>query len=209
MDLEEIKLYLPQYLSEDKLTELKMELRKFGSDNDSGRYFTDRLKSEPNLFQGDGTIAPVCNLPDTEVREARVLLLSNTCDMALENTRLNPCRIMYAPILNLEKYIEMLHAKGVDEKRINSHVTDIKNQQISQIFYLPTSVLGNERNSIGGHDSIVLFDRTMSIALTQRNVESMIGSRVFTLSNYGFYVLLLKLSYHFTRIQEKVDRSII
>ena len=28
-----------------------------------------------------------------------------------------------------------------------------------------------------------------------------------TFSNYGFYMFLLKLSLHFTRIQEKVDRG--
>lgn len=209
MDLDEIKLYLPQYLSEDKLTELRKELRRFGSGNDSWKYFTDRLKSEPTLFQGDGTVAVVCSLPDTRIQDAPVLLLSNTCDMALENPRLNPSRIMYAPILNLEKYIERLYASGVDEERINNHITDIKNQQISQIFYLPTSVLGSEGNAVSGHDSIVFFDRTMSIALTPKNVEDMLSSRLFTLSNYGFYLLLLKLSYHFTRIQEKVDRSAI
>jgi hypothetical protein len=30
---------------------------------------------------------------------------------------------------------------------------------------------------------------------------------LFTLSNFGFYLYLLKLSIHFTRIQEKIDRS--
>lgn len=202
MDTEDIKLYLPQYLSEDGMAALKKELKQFGSGHDSGAYFTTRLKDEPFLFQGDGVMAPICNLPDTRVQDAPVILLSNTCDMDISNARLNPCRIMYAPILNLEKYVEALQRSGVSEDRIKSHVADIKNQQISQILYLPTEPFFN-------HDSIVMFDRGMSIALTQENIDKMLKSRFFTLSNYGFYLFLLKISYHFTRIQEKVDRSIL
>ncbi len=197
---EEIKLYLPQYLSEDKLTILKQQLRDFGNGHDTSEYFTSRLKSEPFLFQGDGVNALMCNFPNTEIREAPVLLLSNTCDMDINNIRLNPCRIMYAPILNIDKYIASLEKRGYSLEKINNHIKDIKNQVVSQILYLPTTI-------IWGHDSIVLFDRAISIPLTQEYLEKCINSRSFSLSNYGFYMLLLKLSYHFTRIQEKVDRS--
>lgn len=30
--------------------------------------------------------------------------------------------------------------------------------------------------------------------------------KIFTLSNYGFYMFLVKLSIHFTRVREGVDR---
>lgn len=198
---EDIKLYLPQYLSEDNLVELKKQLKAFGEGHDTGEYFTTRLKNEQFLFQGDGVKSIMVNIPNPEVKEdIPVILLSNTCDMDIENKRLNPCRIMYAPILNLDKYISTLEKNGVSLERINNHVTDIKNQTISQILYLPTAI-------IYGHDSIVMFDRTISMPISADNIKKMIGSRFFTLSNYGFYLLLLKLSYHFTRVQEKVDRT--
>lgn len=202
MDLNDIELYLPRYLSEDNMTALKNELIQFGNDKDSGAYFTTRLKDQPYLYQGDGVIAPVCNLPDPKVQNAPVILLSNTCDMDINNKRLNPCRIMYAPILNLDKYIKALKNNGISEERIKNHVTDIKRQLISQILYLPTK-------AIFDHDSIVMFDRGMSIALSSKNITEMLASRMFTLSNYGFYLFLLKISYHFTRIQEKVDRAVV
>lgn len=202
MNLDDIELYLPRYLSEDNMTALRNELIKFGNDKDSGAYFTTRLKDQPLLYQGDGVFAPVCNLPDPKVQNAPVILLSNTCDMDINNQRLNPCRIMYTPILNLDKYIKSLKDKGISETRIISHVTDIKRQLISQIMYLPTK-------SIFDHDSIVMFDRGMSIALSPKNIAEMLSSRMFTLSNYGFYLFLLKISYHFTRIQENVDRSVV
>lgn len=202
MDLgDDIKRYLPQYLSEDNLVDLKKQLKAFGEGHDSGEYFTTRLKDEPHLFQGDGVKSIMINIPDTTVQcDRHVLLLSNTCDMDLNNVRLNPCRIMYAPILNIEKYITMLERNGEPRERIDNHIKDIKNQIISQILFLPTSVFG-------GADSIVLFDRAISVPLTKDAVDGMLSSRTFSLSNYGFYLLLLKLSYHFTRIQEKVDRG--
>lgn len=202
MDLEkDLRLYLPQYLSEDNLVELKKQLKAFGEGHDTGEYFTTRLKEEPFLFQGDGVKSIMCNLPDPTLKEdVPVLLLSNTCDMDINNKRLNQCRIMYSPILNLDKYIAVLERKGFSTNQISNHLKEIKNQAISQILYLPTAILW-------GHDSIVMFDRAISIPLSKESIEKMIYTRSFSLSNYGFYLLLLKLSYHFTRIQEKVDRS--
>lgn len=198
---EDIKLYLPQYLAEDNLTVLKQQLKAFGEGHDIGEYFTSRLKDEPYLFQGDGVKSIMVNLPNPEIKhDIPVLLLSNTCDMDVNNSRLNQCRIMYAPILNLDKYINALKSNGISYDRIQNHVKEIKNQSISQILYLPTSILY-------GYDSIVMFDRAISIPLSKENINNLVRSRLFTLSNYGFYLLLLKLSYHFTRIQEKVDRS--
>lgn len=200
MDLgDNIRLYLPQYLSEDRLTALKSQLKSFGEGHDTGEYFTEKLKSEPFLLQGDGVSALVCNLPDTRLKKAPVLLLSNTCDMDVHNVRLNPSRLMYAPILNLDKYVASLAKREFPKEKIDNHVAAIKAQVVSQILYLPTAILW-------GNDSIVLFDRIISMPLTKENIEECIKSRSFSLSNYGFYLLLLKLSYHFTRIQEKVDR---
>lgn len=203
MDLEEdIKLYLPQYLSEDNLVALKQQLKAFGEGHDSGEYFTRQLIDQPNLFQGDGVKSIMFDLPNPELKEdIPVLLLSNSCDMDINNKRFNPCKIMYAPILNLDKYVAVLEKQGVSSVRIKDHVNNIKNQTISQILYLPTTI-------IYGHDSIVMFDKAISIPLSSENISKMLSSRMFTLSNYGFYLLLLKLSYHFTRIQEKVDRSV-
>lgn len=201
MELEEnIKLYLPQYLSEDKLISLKKELKNFGNRRDSGKYFTTFLKSDSNLFQGDCVKAQVWNLPDIESREENVILLSNTCDMDISNQRLNQCRVMYAPIFNLEKYRQKLLEKKFEKNKIDNHIKDIKNQLVSQILYLPTK-------SILGYDSFVLFDRTISIPLTSEIVANCTKTRKVSLSNYGFYLFLLKLSYHFTRIQEHVDRD--
>lgn len=201
MDLvEDIKIYLPQYLSEESLISLKRELKRFGKGYDFGAYFTSKLKDKPYLFQGDVTIAPYCSLPDTTIRDIPVLLLSNTCDMDISNQRMNACRIMYAPILKIDRYIESLRKRDIPEDSISNHIRDIKEQTVSQVLYLPSS-------SILEYDGVVFFDRAISIPLTEDTVERFVRDRKIVLSNYGFYLLLLKLSYHFTRIQEKVDRA--
>jgi hypothetical protein len=107
---------------------------------------------------------------------------------------------MYTPLINLDKYETLLDASHFTPEKIDNHIRDIKNQAISQIIYLPS-------DSFLGYDSIAFFDRATSVPLTKEIVEKMRASRKFTLSNYGFYMLVLKLSYHFTRIQEKVDRA--
>lgn len=201
MDLiEDIKIYLPQYLSEENLVSLRRELKRFGQGYDYGAYFTSKLREEPYLFQGDGTIAPYCIFPNPAIKDIPVLLLSNTCDMDISNQRVNTCRIMYTPILKIDKYIESLKKREIPEERINNHIRDLKEQTISQAMYLPSS-------HILGYDGVVFFDRVISIQLTEDIVKNFVRDRKIVLSNYGFYLLLLKLSYHFTRIQEKVDRS--
>ena len=53
-------------------------------------------------------------------------------------------------------------------------------------------------------DYIVFFENMLSI---DRDYFFENHKKNATFSNYGFYMFLLKLSLHFTRIQEKVDRG--
>lgn len=41
------------------------------------------------------------------------------------------------------------------------------------------------------------------------NRDTLEDQRLFSLSDYGFYMLIFKLSIHFSRIQEKVNRGCI
>lgn len=54
---------------------------------------------------------------------------------------------------------------------------------------------------------LVRFDCIFSLPSSKEFIEKLTSERIFTLINYGFYLLLFKLSVHFTRIQEKVDRD--
>lgn len=197
---EEIKKYLPQYLSEIELNNLRKELENFPTDGTKDTVYTIALANADYLLQGDGVAnLNYINFPDVVIKPIDVILLSNTCDMSIENKRMNPCRIMYAPILKFDIYARKLR-ESFPSQRVDNHLRDIKAQQISQAMFLPK---GGKMD----YDGIVFFDRAISIPLSEETMQSMCDNKLFTLSNFGLYLLLLKLSIHFTRIQERIDRT--
>ena len=197
---EEIKKYLPQYLSEIELNNLRKELENVPTDGTKDTVYTIALANADYLLQGDGVAnLDYINFPDVVIKPIDVILLSNTCDMSIENKRMNPCRIMYAPILKFDIYARKLR-ESFPSQSVDNHLRDIKAQQISQAMFLPK---GGKMD----YDGIVFFDRAISIPLSEETMQSMCDNKLFTLSNFGLYLLLLKLSIHFTRIQERIDRT--
>ena len=204
IDEKEIEKHLPYYLTDKARHSLIEELKDY-PDNIDGRIFTTYLKNEHTIFQGDGFQDFLfINLPHPEIKKLPAMVLSNTCDIALTNKRLFPKRLVYAPIFNLEKYRQMLikeHENREETRQsIDSHIDAIKKQKITDIFFLPKSnVLEN--------DSIVMFDRLNNLPTDHMLPEGIIRNRLFTLSDYGFYLFLIKLSIHFTRVKEEVNRT--
>ena len=189
---EEIKKYLPQYLSVPSQENLFEELKSF-PDNIDQRFYSDLLARHTTIYQGDGLAGIlVVNLPDEKANAAPVMVISNTCDIDPANKRIFPTRMVYAPIFNLEKYKQALLEDQVDAgyytlDSIESHIADIKKQFISHIFYLPKGC-GLER------ESILFLDRLNNGPLKTINEGDIADIKLFTLSDYGFYVLLPKLS---------------
>ncbi len=205
ISIEEVEKYLPQYLSASSTASLFSELKQFPENIDK-RIYTSKLKNDPSIFQGDGLRNLLCvNLPSLDARPLMGMIFSNTCDVSIENKRLFDSRLAYAPIFNLDKYREALINKYVDSNEktlgsIESHIEDIKKQNISQIFYLPKG--GSLAN-----DSIVFLDRINNLPSSYFDAEEIKKNRAFSLSDYGFYIFLFKLSVHFTRVRENVQRS--
>ena len=67
---------------------------------------------------------------------------------------------------------------------------------VTHVVYLP-------KNSKMQYDAIVRLDKICSV--DRRKISN--KNRLFTLSDYGLYLFLLKLSIHFTRIRERIDRN--
>ena len=86
--------------------------------------------------------------------------------------------------------------------QITDHINAIKKQEITQIFYLPKFDGKLE-------ESIVFLDRVNNMPNTLIERDKISSNRIFTLSDYGAYLFLLKLSIHFTRVQDKVERKSI
>lgn len=199
LDLDDIRLYLPKYLSPETEKKLLEDLSDFPSNIDDRMY--TNLENEI-IFQGDCIKdLLIINLPDTKTKKSNSLIISNTCDIDEKNERKFSSNIIYAPLIKLEKYKNILiKNKKYSETSILDHIEDIKKQRITQIFYLPPSVKVNE-------ETFIFFDRVCSCDnryLKRTNISEI---RLFSLSQYGFYLFLFKLSIHFTRMYEGIDRK--
>lgn len=206
IEIEEIEKYLPQYLTAGASIKLFSELKDFPSNIDS-RLYTQFLKDTPIIYQGDGLSGlPSVNLPDPKIGPVPGMILSNTCDVDESNKRFHDSRLVYATIFNLDKYKNLLIRKFVDSGRksiedIEEHINKIRNQYISHIFYLP-AIGDNVKN-----ESMVMFDTINNLSNKHIDRDDISKQRLFSLSDYGFYLLMYKLSIHFTRIREGVSRS--
>lgn len=200
MSIKDIQAYLPKYLSAENYRDLLKELDSFPNNIDQ-RMYTNSLPNNV-IFQGDGYESfPFVDFMKTKdgYKYSRGIVLSNTCDMALENRRLYPSSIIYAPIIEQQKYVELLQNNHIREEVIRNHITDIRKQAVTSMLFLPsTSIIP---------DSIAFLDRIMSVDNRYISREELNSKRLFSLSDYGFYMLLFKLSVHFSRIQEKVNRG--
>lgn len=201
VDINDYQIVLPPYLSEQSTAELLADIEKFPEHY--GELYTSYLP-EPNiLYQGDGISGLPMLYADgkcTDIKLNASIVLSNTCDMDNRNKRKYSTYILYCPIFKLTKFkegIESIHGKN----SADSLVASIKKQACTSILYLPAWKSGQD-------DGIVFLDRIYHIHSSMIDLNRLSETRLFSLSNFGFYLLLLKLSVHFCRMQEKVDRYV-
>ena len=201
MDLfDEVKKYLPTYLSPKSQSELYDGLRQF-PDNLHSRFYSNHFTKAETLYQGDGiSDLPTIRLPQEEVVEAPVLLISNTCDMSRDNPRPLPARMLYCPIIKVKKYTKVLRKAKFygSEEALEAHLSSVRQQRKTQFFYLPECGEMEE--------SIALLDRVNNCDVRVVEPREIQGRRIFSLSNLGLYIFLVKISIHMTRIMERVDR---
>ena len=192
---ESIKDQIPYYLSKNAKENLAKALDRFPREID---YYIDRYKDEP--LQGDGwTSVDIFRFEDGVKKSIRALLLSNSCDVAPEHKRNLPTRLSFASMVKLGRYIDLLVCAGLDQKQIEAKVLAIKEQRVTSLVYLPKGAELDE-------DYVALLDDIHTVpsqAFGLRNEKR----KLFTLSNIGFYLFILKLSVHFCRLHEEVVRD--
>jgi hypothetical protein len=201
IDFEDIEIYLPKYLGEDSKKALFEGISLF-PDNLNKTYYTNKLVNDPVVYQGDGIRnLSYLLLPKLDVRPVDAFIISNTCDIDPSNTRLFQPAVTYAPILKLEKYRENLLHRGEPEQAVKDHIGAIKRQEITTMFFLPAygTLL---------QDSIALLNALISCDNNVLNRDNMHETRLFSLSDYGHYLFLVKISIHFCRIHPQgVERG--
>ena len=86
----------------------------------------------------------------------------------------------------------------IKQRQIDAKLAAIRAQKTSNLFFLS---LGEPLTD----DHVVRLDDAHSMPVTAHSAATD-REKLFTLSNTGFYMLFLKLSIHFCRLQEKVNR---
>ncbi len=195
-----IKKHLPQYLFPRDKEEL-VRLIRSSPDNDGKAFYTNDRGDSNYVWQGDGFPSfTFINLLTERKRTSDAMIISNTCDVSQDNIRLSPVNLMYAPIQPLSKMEDMIRAK-YDSNRASNLLRSVRRNELTNILYLP-KLLGRI------NESFVRFDMIQNISPSFLFGQSdWKEKRLFTLSHFGFYTTLLKLSVHFHRFQEGPGRG--
>jgi len=192
---ETIKDHLPYYLTQEAKIGIVQELQKFP---DNLQYYLQG-QYEEEMLQGDGwRQLHLRNFETGEKALVNGVVLSNTCDVAPENKRELPVNVVFAPLVPLSAYQGLLANAGLSEQSIKAKFEAIRKQRVTNLFYVPAGS-GLEA------DHIVLLDDVHT--MPARALETRTSTKIFTLSQAGFYLFILKLSIHFCRFHENVARS--
>ena len=201
LDIDAIRLQIPYYLTSDpKQKAFLSELEALGAGASRG-YITPPQYDEfiEELLQGDGwTGLQIYSFNDSNVRPVRGLILSNSCDVAAENQRTLPMKIIFVPIVKLAAIQARFEKAGLSPDQIAAKTSAIRSQSVTNIFYLPAEVPLEE-------EYVALLDDTHSIP---SSFIPKATDKLFTMTMAGFYLFLFKISIHFCRIQENVDRRV-
>ena len=193
---EQSRLYFPPYLFAKNKRELFSELLKFP---ENMSFYSIREDLREDLLQGDGWKGFIAiSFQTGERKTVSGAILSNSCDIDPKNVRSLPVNVLFAPLIELQKYTDALGAIGKRDDQIENTIIDIKRQHITNVFYLP---------ECPGFipESLILLDDIHAHPLQDFIVQP--RKSLFTLNQYGHYIFLIKLSIHLTRFQEGDIRS--
>jgi hypothetical protein len=195
ISIEDATQFLPKYLTPASREELFKELKNLP---EIARFFTHFADHDP--YQGDGwQNLDYVDVVGLKACRAFMLVVSNTCDMSPENKRKWAASITIAPIVRLTRFADILRSERVSEEAIVGLLKDIRAQEVTQIFYLP-------RVAPLEDEYLALLDQPQSQPMA-RFTENDEKRPVFRLSQSAFWLFLLKLSIHFCRANEGIERG--
>lgn len=192
---EEIRVLLSEHLMKDNLGTAVEEIQAMqegrgmiAADHEIPILQGDVFDGVPCVIRREGAVA---------VEPKRVLLISNSCDATTDNPRPVPLDLTVAPLLRLSRYHQMLIDSGVVLAKADDAIRAIKRQEKTNIVYLPAGAGLDE-------EMVALLDRVQSLPSTE--FEATHPRRLCVLTQRGYWILLVKLSMHFSRPHEGVER---
>jgi hypothetical protein len=196
MEFEAIKDLIPYYLTRPQAEGLMEELEKY---NEKTNLYTSTHRDQ--FLQGDGWRGfQLFDFYSGTRTNTRGILISNSCDVDPANKRRLPSMLTFVPLIRLTKLESLLRDKGVDEKTLSNMISSIMKQESTQFFFLPGQAPLD--------DNYVAWLSNMHSMPVNSIVQSETKEKLFTLNMTGFYLFILKLSIHFCRLHENVDRSV-
>ena len=189
--------YMPYWLSARDRQQMYEQLRAL----ESLPYYSNHGVGE-SWLQGDLLAGfPYWHHEDGQMRmaKAKVLVISNSCDIAPENDRSMAVSMSVVPIYSSTTLNSVFSRQGLSDGQVNAKMDAIRKQEVTSMFFLPAS-----SNLVG--DSIADFSRVQSIPY-ELAAESAPG-RLEVLSQPGHWLLLVKLAIHFCRLRDEVRRGL-
>jgi hypothetical protein len=207
-DFTMIEHLFPDYLTATEKGRLLQALEQFKDAHTKGKWngknYSHFYTSSADNYFLQGDLIREIRYPDWN-REGKVfertytdaLILSNTCDLDLNNARKEHKQVVLAPIIEMDQYMEEI----TDEQELERMKKSVKSQTISNILYLPPNLLG-------GKDYICHLDKAFWFPTEELNsyLPEIAQNRIASLDYFGYYLFLVKLSYHFCRLPEEKQR---
>ncbi|SDS33889.1 hypothetical protein [Pseudomonas sp. bs2935] len=195
MEFQDIKDQIPYYLTQESAKGLLEELKNYSENTD---FYTSRYPND--LLQGDGWQGfTIFDFSTNEGRSVKALVLSNSCDIATENAREIPPKITFVPLIKFGKLQRIFEDAGKDPQAVKQKMLAIREQKNTSFFFLPAQGALPE-------DYVAWLSDVHSMP-SQVFINSDKRTKFFTLNMTGFYLFLFKLSIHFCRFHENLDRS--
>ena len=202
-DADSLQQQIPYYLTAEDRRVLVEELETISQGGTASYILSQNQDSfEQDTLQGDGWKGfQLFNFDTGKRRTVKGLILSNSCDIDPANRRDVPARVAFAPLVRLADYENVLLSAGIAKRRVEDKLASIRAQKISNMFFLPADGRLTE-------DHVVRLDDVHSMPFSA-HISTAGRKKLFTLSNTGFYMLILKLSVHFCRLHENLNRNTV
>lgn len=203
-NIDDFSSLLPPELTSQKKRRLNDALKQFHSDNKNQKYYTDFYSSNNYSYFLQGDLIYQLRFPQWDSKNScfekvyhDVILISNTCDMDESNPRDIPKQVMIAKLIDLQIFHDSLKELEIDPDPV---ISNVKNQQFSNLIYLPSA-----SNNV---EYIAYLDEISSISIYElMSLKSDIYSnRIAVLDHFGYYLFIFKLSYHLNRLPEEIHR---
>lgn len=195
LNIDALQNQIPSYLTKEAKEHLVKALNDFNKKPIS--YYTNLYPQK--TLQGDGwTGLDLISIETAERKQVKGIFLTNSCDIDPNNKQDLPPNIVFAPIIKLSAYAKLLEQANITKEKITNKLNSIREQKMNNIFYLPKGA------SLQDEYAALLDDiHSVTLQIFTKNKPT----KIFTLSQVGFYLFLFKLSVHFCRFHENVARD--